>query len=53
MAGLILDQDLAAIVDRVPEALARYAAGFRRGDGGWRVSRLEVRLVGVGAEARG
>jgi hypothetical protein len=32
-------------LDRVPEALTRYAAEFHRGDDGWRTARLEVRVI--------
>jgi hypothetical protein len=33
-------------VDRTPEALARYAVAFHHATDGWRIARLEVRLVG-------
>jgi ketosteroid isomerase-like protein len=33
-------------IDRTPEALARYAVAFRRANDGWKIARLEVRLVG-------
>jgi hypothetical protein len=39
-------------VGRVPEAVARYAAGFRRDDRGWSISGLEVELVGGGVATR-
>jgi SnoaL-like domain len=33
-------------IDRTPEAIARYAVTFHRAADGWRIARLELRLVG-------
>jgi hypothetical protein len=39
-------------VDGLPE-VTRYAAGFRRGDDGWRIARLRVQVIGHEKDVRG